>query len=468
VIEGFMRTAVIKLWQDGKSKKFISRVVNHDIKTIRKIIKSYEQEVAGKLQESTKVTILSNYQDQIQQFLEQNLSKVRIFEELQKAGYNGSYPSLTNYARGLEVSGKVCVRFHTLAGEEAQVDFGEVGKLPNIAGGLSKAYVFNMRLSYSRLDYYQVVFNQKVETFIECHINAFKYFKGIPQQVRIDNLKSAVLEASFYEPIYQSQYENLSNHYNFEIIPCRVRKPQEKGKVESGIKYIQNNFFVGRKFMDNADLNKQLNEWLDGYCNQRIHGTTKEKPITLFLEKEAKALKPLPREEFKIGVMFSRKVHVDCHITFEHNYYSVPYSYVGKNVEIAVDAALIRIFCNNEPIALHTRLLGKGKFSTISAHYPKYKNFTSDSPEYLNLYEEKMSQVGEHTKMLFCLIVKEQPSFWYRTVKGILSLKKTYPDHVIELACKRAIYFSITHYLKIKSICESGCYSLELPNDNSN
>ncbi|CAF4509505.1 unnamed protein product [Rotaria sp. Silwood2] len=121
-----MRTAVIKLWQDGKSKKFISRVVNHDIKTIRKIIKSYEQEVAGKLQESTKVTILSNYQDQIQQFLEQNLSKVRIFEELQKAGYNGSYPSLTNYARGLEVSGKVCVRFHTLAGEEAQVDFGEV------------------------------------------------------------------------------------------------------------------------------------------------------------------------------------------------------------------------------------------------------------------------------------------------------------------------------------------------------
>ena len=78
----------------------------------------------------------------------------------------------------------------------------------------------------------------------KCHINAFKYFNDVPQQVKIDNLKSAILEASFYEPLYQSQYENLSNYYNFEIIPCRVRKPQEKGKKEAGIKYIQNNFFA--------------------------------------------------------------------------------------------------------------------------------------------------------------------------------------------------------------------------------
>jgi transposase len=460
-----MYKTIIKLWQDGKSKKFISRAVNHDIKTIRKIIKLHEQEVAGIRPTKVKTTILGNYQEQIEQLLEQNLSKIRIFEELQKTGYNGSYPSLTNYARSIENTGKICVRFHTLPGEEAQVDFGEVGRLPNIQGYLRKAYVFNMRLSYSRLDYYEVVFDQKVATFIKCHVNAFKFFKGVPQQVKIDNLKSAIIEASFYEPIYQSQYENLSNHYSFEIIPCRVRKPQEKGKTEASIKYVQGNFFAGRKFKDNADLNKQLNEWLDGYCNQRIHGTTKEKPITLFLEQEVKALKPLPVEDFNIGLMFYRKVHVDCHITFEHNYYSVPYNYVDKNVELAVDDNLIRIFYSNESIALHTRLQGKGKFSTISAHYPKYKNFTSDSVEYLNLYGEKMVQVGEYTKMLFCLIVKEDPNFWYRTVKGILSLRKTYTDQVIELACKRAIHFSITQYIKIKSICESGCYNLELPNN---
>lgn len=97
-----MRQAVIRLWLDGKSKKFISRAVNHDVKTIRKIIKLYEQETAGVLPSNTKTTILDNYQEQIEQFLAQNLSKIRIFEELQKTGYSGSYQSLTNYARSID------------------------------------------------------------------------------------------------------------------------------------------------------------------------------------------------------------------------------------------------------------------------------------------------------------------------------------------------------------------------------
>lgn len=462
MIEGFMHKAIIKLWQDGKSKKFISRAVNHDIKTIRRIIKAHEQKAAG-VDITAKATVLTNYQEKIEQLLEHDISKLRVFEELQKAGYKGSYQSLTNYTRGLANAGKICVRFHTLPGVEAQVDFGEVGRLPDPKGSLRKAYAFNMRLSYSRLDYYEIVFNQKVDTFIKCHVNAFNFFKGVPHQVKIDNLKSAVLEASFYEPMYQNQYESLSNHYNFEIIPCRVRKPQEKGKIESGIKYIQNNFCAARKFNNNFDLNNQLNEWVNGYCNQRIHGTTKEKPIALFLQEEIRALRPLPVGEFKIGLMFCRRVHSDCHVTVDNNYYSVPYSHVGKNVEVQLEDKVIKIFHNNELIALHTKSEDKGKFSTIAAHYPKYKNFTPDSTEYLNAYENKMSQVGEYTKMMFSLIVKEHPNLWYRTVRGILSLRDTYEDKVIELACKRAIYFSITQYSKIKSICESGCYTLDLP-----
>lgn len=465
MIQGFMNKAIIKLWKDGKSKKFISRAVNHDIKTVRRIIKLHQQEASSSVAIKVKAKVISNFQEQIKFFLEHNTSKLRIFEELQKAGYLGSYQSVTNYARSLENTEKICVRFHTAPGKEAQVDFGEVGRLHDTTGNIRKAYAFNMRLSYSRLDYYEIVFNQKVDTFIRCHINAFKFFKGVPNQVKIDNLKSAIIEASFYEPIYQNQYESLSNYYNFEIIPCRVRKPQEKGKIESGIKYIQNNFFAERKFKDNLDLNNQLNEWLNEYCNKRIHGTTKEKPITLFLEQEIKELKPLPEEEFKIGLMFCRKVHSDCHITFDHNYYSVPYDYVGKNVEIEACDKIIRIFYNNEPIALHTRSYNQGEFSTVATHYPKYKNFTSDSTEYLSLYGDKMAQVGEHTKKLFSLIVKERPNLWYGTVKGILSLRDKYKDEVVELACKRALHFSITQYSKIKSICESGCYNLDLPKE---
>lgn len=466
MIEGFMYKTIIKLWQNGKSKKAISRSLNHDIKTVRKIIKLYEQHGVDSVNYKQRKTIFDDYHQPIQELVEQDLSNVRIFEEIKKLGYLGSYSSLTTFTRILKNDPKVCVRFHSLPGEEAQVDFGEVGKLPNPQGQLAKAYAFNMRLSYSRLDYYEIVFDQKVETFIKCHINAFKRFKGVPKHIKIDNLKAAIIVASFYEPKYQSLYENFAAHYGCIIVPCRVRKPQEKGKVESGIKYIQNNFFAGRKFVDNLDLVLELKIWLNDYCNQRVHGTTKEKPITLFKEKELAALKALPDQAFNLGSLYSRKVHSDCHVTIENNYYSVPYAYVGQVVDIEINDQFVKIYANNEQIALHNKINGKGQFATTLSHYPKYKYFTTDSIEYLTKYEKEMENIGEYTKTLFAMIVKENPNTWYRTVLGILSLRKTYTDQIIELSCRRALYFSVTQYSKIKSICESGCYNLALPNYN--
>lgn len=462
-----MYKTIIHLWKNGRSKKAIARSTGHDIKTIRKIIKRYEREgITSATFNRQPFGILKDYEARISELLEQGLSNLRIFEEVKKIGYRGSYSSITNFTRSLRISDKVCVRFHTKPGEEAQVDFGEVSRLPDHSGKLRKAYAFNMRLSYSRLDYYEIVFDQKVETFMKCHINAFKYFKGVPQRVKIDNLKSAIISASFYEPLYQSRYTSLSSYYDFEIMPCRVGKPQEKGKVESGIKYIQNNFFAGRNFSSFKLLQEELKSWLDNYCNSRIHGTTKERPIDLFKEKELKALKLLPDNDFTLALVTMRKVHSDCHITVDNNYYSVPATYVGKTVEVEISLEFIKIYYDNQQIALHTRLSSKGQFSTVLGHYPRYKYFTNDSEEYLSSCQESMGQIGEYTKRLFALIVKENPNSWYRTVRGILSLNKIYSNEVIELACKRALYFNVTSYSKIKSICESGYYNLSLPNVN--
>jgi transposase len=464
MIEGFMCKAIIKLWEDGKSKRAISKALNHDVKTVRKVIKLYEQQGVDSNSYKSRTTMFVGYEQLIQEYIEKDLSIIRIFEEIKKCGYSGSYQSLTALTRKIKDDPKICVRFHSLPGEEAQVDFGDVGKLPNPEGQIKRAYIFNMRLSYSRLDYYEVVFDQKVETFIRCHINAFKYFQGVPMQIKIDNLKAAIIQASFYEPIYQSSYESFSTHYDCRIMPCRVRKPQEKGKVENGIKYIQNNFFAGRKFDNYNSLVSELRTWLNDYCNQRIHGTTKEKPRDLFNAKEAAALKPLPVQDFNMGSLYCRKVHSDCHITLEHNYYSVPYECVDQIVEIEISNNLVKIYSNNKQVALHNKILGKGQFSTIPSHYPKYKLFSTDNVDYLNKYSKEMEQIGECTKALFALIVKENPHSWYKIVLGVLNLRKTYTDQIIELSCRRALYFSITQYSKIKSICESGCYNLELPN----
>ena len=273
------------LWKQGRSKSEISRLTGHDRKTVRKVIRGIED---GKIrpEQKKRASILDPYKENILELIEQGLTSVRIHEKLQALGCTAAYPTVKGYVSGIKKRENICIRFHTKPGEESQVDFGYFGKTLDNQGKLRKTWVFNMRLSYSRLDYFEKVYDQSVETFINCHINAFNYFGGVPRYIKIDNLKAAILEAHFYEPIHQIQYKLFSEHYGFEPIPCRVRKPQEKGKTESGIKYVKNNFLAGRTFKSGDDLDKQLSHWLDTYCNQRVHGTTRKIPREIFEEKE--------------------------------------------------------------------------------------------------------------------------------------------------------------------------------------
>jgi hypothetical protein len=360
----------------------------------------------------------------------------------------------------------VCVRFHTAPGQEGQVDFGYVGLQFNQQGQRKKAWVFNMRLCYSRLDYYEVVFDQTVKTFIQAHMNAFRYFGGVVQVVKIDNLKAAILEASFYEDTYQQLYKKFCDHYGCSPLPCRVRQPQEKGKVEAGIKFIKNNFFLGRKFMNYQDMVISLKRWLEKQ-NQRIHGTTRKRPKELFADEEKENLISLPLSDFITPEIIRRKVCHDCHITVDNNYYSVPYEHVGKTVEVQRDGKLLHIYHHNAQIALHNICYGKGEFATNSSHYPKYKHFTPEDQAYRALYSQKMQDIGEYTGQIFNLVLKVQPYHWYKTVKGILSLQKLYSNNVIELACQRALVFEVASFKKIRNICESGSYQLPLDNFNS-
>lgn len=453
-----MYTTIETLYKRGLNKSEIARATKHDWKTVDKVINSIKLgEFPTKKPHPSK---LDDYKEQILEYLDSGLSGIRIHELLRLKGCNLSYSTIKTYIKNLKDREDICIRFHTLPGEEAQVDFGYVGRLPDADGRIRKAWVFNMRLSYSRLDFYKVVYDQKVETFISCHTDALHFFGGIPSIVKIDNLKAAILEANFYQPIYQSLYKQYADHYGFQIIPCRVRKPQEKGKVESGIKYVKNNFFAGRKFASSKDLQNQLLDWLNNKCNARIHGTTRRVPQELFIEKELSCLNQLPNTPFRKVDVGERKVYRDCHVYIAYNYYSVPFQYVGETVNIEIDDNLVKVFYQNKQIAMHQRLSGKGLFSTDEAHYPSYKlPFSSCSKR---LLEDKMHNIGINAQKLFLVLLEKQPNHWYRTTHGILSLEKSFPRNIIDLACNRALAYGAIKYSQVKSICEIGSYQLPI------
>lgn len=207
-----MGNGIITLHKQGVSQRQISTLTKLDRKTVRRIITKYNKEKVEVPSSYVRESKVRQWHCKITEYLENNLSYVRILEELRRAGYNLSYSSLTRYINLHHVKTETCIRFHTLPGEEAQVDFGDVGKRIDRNGKFRKAYVFNMRLSYSRLDYYEVVFDQKISTWIKCHINAFEFFGGVPEYIKLDNLKAGILRADFYESIYQQDYNTNCNN----------------------------------------------------------------------------------------------------------------------------------------------------------------------------------------------------------------------------------------------------------------
>ncbi len=459
-----MVTTIKTLWERHKNKTKIADLTGHDWKTVAKAVKLIEN---GKEYPEKKPhpRLLDAHKEQMLEWMEEGLTGVRIFEKLNNQGIKVGRSTVTDYMSLIKKSQNIFVRIHTQPGEEAQVDFGYVGMTVVVGGKRRRTWVFNMRLSYSRLDYYEKVYDQRVETFIQCHINAFKYFGGMPEYVKIDNLKAAILQASFYEPVFQELYKTFADYYGFKPMPCRIYSPNDKGKVESGIKYIKNNFFLGRSFKDEDDLNKRLRDWLDNKCNCRVHGTTRKIPIEVFEAEEKSKLIALPINEFKMSTVGSRKVYHDCHIYVGYNYYSVPFEYVGKQVDIELTDKILKVFYNHKEIAMHVKQEGRGNFSTNDAHYPKYKRMSQT--EYQDKYQAKMADIGPYAEQLFFVLMEKHPANWGRITQGVLSLLKSYSKDVVELSCKRAICYGALTYQVIKNICYNGSYKLPIEFNHS-
>jgi transposase len=179
---------------------------------------------------------------------------------LQEQGFEGSYSAVRRFAnRMFPPEREAFVRIETSLGEEAQVDFGYAGKLFDpVTKRMRKAWVFVMTLSFSRHQYAEIVFDQKIATWIGLHVRAFEYFGGVPTRIVLDNLKAGIVSAVLYDQEAQRSYRECAEHYGFLIAPCRPRTPRHKGKVESGVHYVMRNALAGRDFKDIAAANAHL------------------------------------------------------------------------------------------------------------------------------------------------------------------------------------------------------------------
>ena len=204
--------------------------------------------------------------------------------------------------------------------------------------------------------------------------------------------------------------------------------------------------------------------WLETTANARVHGTIRKQPVKVFENSEKAALKPLPGRDFIFSKSKEVVGHFDCHISYGSNYYSIPNAYVGLALKAIEANNILKIYYKGKEVALHTvRHDTKGAHYTDKNHYPKGKNISS--PELLSRYKLKMAELGAGAEE-FCRSYEQnirENSRYHRSLAWILSLRKKYPDAVIEQACRRACYYGNITYRAVKKICEAGYEALPLP-----
>jgi len=404
------------------------------------------------------------HQEIVQRLLDQGVEMTAIFHRLQEDhGYSGSYSSVRRFVRKLRpAEPEVVVRVHTAPGEEGQVDFGSVGQLYDpVSGRLRRAYVFVATLCYSRHQYAELVFDQKVPTWIALHRRAFESWGGVPKRIVPDNLKAAVAKILVHDPVLGEAYRRMAQHYGFLISPTRPYTPRHKGKVESGVHYVKRNFMAGQEFLDIHVANQRLKTWVWERAGTREHGTTHQAPLYLFHEYEQAVLLPLPDEPFTLREIRCVKVHPDCHVSIAKSYYSIPYPYVGQTLDAHIGERIVEIYRGQDLVATHPRSQEPGQWHTRLEHYPEHKAaYLERTPAYCR---QVAARLGSATSQVVETLLGDRPLYRLRSVQAILRLEEKVGAQRLEAACARALHFGDPCYRRIKTILNAALDREPLP-----
>jgi transposase len=407
---------------------------------------------------------LDAFADRIAVWVEKEYSYV-VMHRLIAREYDCSEATVRRYVKRKfrKAPAAVMVR-NTKPGETMEVDFGYLGlTVDEKTGKKRKTYLFSGRLNHSRKTYRQIVFDQKQETFFICHVRAFEYFGGVPAKVVPDNLKAAVIKASFESPLINRVYHALALHYDFIINPCLPCHPEHKGGVENDVKYVKRNFWPvfceeqaekGREVPLALDIQSELDRWTREVAETRRIGGVGRTVVVLFEAEEKAALKPLPASRWEQLTWSCAKVQENWRIQFQKAFYSVPYAYIGKQVQVMATLTAVYIFLSNKEIAVHSRAQYDWQYVRRSEHAPP------NPEQYMSLTREALCRqaraVGCSTALVVIAIFSRKSVDGLRPARALVALGRKYSPQRLEAACARALEYESPEYASVKSILTKG------------
>lgn len=443
---------VLQYKKIGKKQRQVARLLGINRETVAR----YWNESTDESLPSLEWVVALDW-EYIKSQLESGVSRKILYEELAQTH---NLPAYSNFCRqaalqlkSLAPHPKITMKIFRQPGHSLEVDYsGNSLAIINPASGeIIPCELFVGALPYSSYFYAEFTYTQKLEDFIDSHVRCFEFLGGVPEFVVPDNCLTAVTKAGKHDVTLNSSYSDMCRHYSVIVDPARVRRPQDKPVVERSIGILQTDFFPrvrNRTFTSLHELNLVLRD----YLTERMKVVMKERGRSrgeLFSEEKLK-LRPLPEFRYEIHHFKTAKVHPNCHIQHQRNFYSVPYQLVGKEVHVKFNQKLLHIYHLTELIHTHTIIRGEGHYCTVDAHYPEKK--LVDTNYYLGACRLKAQQIGESMQILAKKLIDEprHPLKNLAKLQGILALADVFSSEALEDAVSSALELDKTSYSFIK------------------
>jgi transposase len=338
------------------------------------------------------------------------------------------------------------------AGDQMMVDWaGMTMGYTDRGGEEHKAYLFVAVLPASSIIYAEPFRDMGQESWTEAHINAFEYFGGVPRLLVPDNAKTAVVKVKRHESELNRSYEEMARYYGTAVVPARPRSPKDKAPVETAVQITERRIIArlrDRQFKSFSELHQAVREALEelnGQPFQKLPGNRRQ----AFLETERGALKPLPPSRYEYARFRLAKVNFNYHVQYEQFYYSVPWQYAGKQVEIRAKSRTIEVFADirsgaSERIAIHLRSYDNSRrYTTDFNHMPKRHQAMAEwTPERFRSWAAKTGPSTE-AYIVWLMEKRDQPEQAFKTCMAILHLAKTVTAARMEDASSRAIEMNL-------------------------
>ena len=351
------------------------------------------------------------------------------------------------------------------AGRSIEVDWSgpTMQLLDPTTGEISKVYLFVACLPFSRYAFVEATLDMRQESWLRAHAAMFAFFGGTVPRLVPDNLKTGVISHPREgEVVLNDAYREMAAHYSAAVLPGRVRAPKDKASVENTVSHVATWVIAGlrhEQFTSLAQLRVRIYEQIDAYNRQPFQKRDGSR-LSVFTAEEKPLMQPLPAAPFEISTwVYKRKVSKNAHVVWARNFYSVPFSHIGAQVDLRVTETILEVYRGDERLTCHLLLAvtTTNQYQTNEADLPEGRSWRAWDRTRI---DDWAARIGPSTVTVIGKIFESTSieEAGYDPALAVLRLSRRFPPTRVEAACELALRGPVRspRYAHLRPILDTG------------